>query len=53
MRYLLAGVAAGKFAMPVAGVFPMVEARALQARLEARGVSGKLLLRIGGEKVGT
>lgn len=52
MRYVLAGAAAGKFAMPVAGEFPMAEARALQARLEARGVSGKLLLRIGGEKVG-
>ncbi len=50
MRYVLAGAAAGKFAMPIAGVFPMTEARALQARLEARGVSGKLLLKIGGER---
>lgn len=49
-RFVMAGAARGKFAMPVAAVFPMTEARAMQTRLEARGVSGKLLMKIGGER---
>ncbi len=53
VRFLMAGAARGRFAMPVAGVYPMAEIAKLQARLEGRGVSGKLLLKVGGEKVGT
>lgn len=52
-RFLMAGAGRGKFIMPVAGVYPMADIRALQERLAGRGVSGKLLLKIGGERVGT
>jgi len=51
VRYVMAGAARGRFGMPVAGVFPMAKIAELQARLETRGVSGKLLLEIGGEGV--
>ena len=52
VRYVMAGAAKGRFSMPVAGIYPMAKIAELQTRLENRGVSGKLLLEIGGEKVG-
>jgi hypothetical protein len=51
VRYVMAGAAKGRFAMPIAGIYPMAKVAELQARLEGRGVSGKLLVEVGGEKV--
>jgi hypothetical protein len=47
----MAGAAKGRFAMPVAGVYPMAKIAELQTRLEGRGVAGKLLVEVGGERV--
>jgi NADPH2:quinone reductase len=52
VRYVMAGAGKGRFSMPVAGVYPMAKIAELQTRLEGRGVSGKLLLEIGGERAG-
>jgi NADPH2:quinone reductase len=51
VRYVMAGAAKGRFAMPVAGVYPMAKIAELQTRLEGRGVAGKLLVEVGGERV--
>ncbi len=44
--YLLAAIADGWLDVPIVDRFPLAEARAMHARLEGRGVAGKLLLEI-------
>ena len=43
-RYLLAAITDGWLDVPIVDRFPLAEARAMHARLEGRGVAGKLLL---------
>jgi len=42
--YLLAAITDGWLEVPIVDRFPLAEARAMHARLEGRGVAGKLLL---------
>jgi NADPH2:quinone reductase len=44
VRYVLSALAAGRLAVPIEGRYPLAEAAEMHRRLEARGVSGKLLL---------
>ena len=46
VRYVLERLESGRLEVPIAGVFPLEKAAAMHRRLEARGVSGKLLLRV-------
>jgi NADPH2:quinone reductase len=44
VSHVLAGIVEGWLRLPVEGIYPLHEAGAMHARLESRGVSGKLLL---------
>ena len=46
VRHVLDGLSAGRLEVPVEAIYPLEAARDAQARLEARGVSGKLLLEV-------
>lgn len=48
VRHVLDRLASGKLQVPIEGVYPLDQAAEMHRRLEARGVSGKLLLRVGG-----
>lgn len=48
VRYVLDRLADGRLKVPVEAVFPLDQAAEMHRRLEARGVSGKLLLSVGG-----
>ncbi len=52
IRSVVSDVASGALEVPIEGVYPLDEARALHERLEGRGVSGKLLLEVAGEPAG-
>ena len=43
-RHVLEAIVKGRLEVPIEGVYPLASVREAQARLEARGVSGKLLL---------
>lgn len=46
IAHVTAGIAEGWLRVPIEGVYPLEQARQMQARIEARGVSGKLLLAV-------
>jgi NADPH2:quinone reductase len=46
VRYVLGALAAGRLVVPIEGCYPLAEAAEAHRRLEARGVSGKLLLEL-------
>jgi NADPH2:quinone reductase len=46
VRYVLDGLRAGWLKVPIEGIYELEDCPAAQARLESRGVSGKLLLRV-------
>jgi NADPH:quinone reductase len=48
-REIIRGFAEGRFRLPLERVYPLAEVRSAHERLESRGVSGKLALRIGGQ----
>lgn len=48
VKFVVDGFASGRLILPIEGVFPLERCADLQRRLERRGVSGKLLLEIGG-----
>ena len=48
VRYALGALAAGRLEVPIEGRYPLAEAAEMHRRLEARGVSGKLLLEVTG-----
>ena len=48
VKFVVDGLASGRLKLPIAGVFRLERCADLQRRLEQRGVSGKLLLEIGG-----
>ncbi|HEX2482287.1 MAG TPA: zinc-binding dehydrogenase [Methylomirabilota bacterium] len=48
VRYVLGALATGRLVVPIEGRYPLGEAAEMHRRLEARGVSGKLLLDPGG-----
>jgi NADPH:quinone reductase len=48
VRYVLDALARGRLVMPIEGRYPMVRCADMHRRLEERGVSGKLLLDVGG-----
>jgi NADPH:quinone reductase len=48
-REIIHGFAEGRFRLPLERVYPLAEVRLAHERLESRGVSGKLALRIGGQ----
>ena len=50
VRYVLESLSAGWLEVPIEGIYALEDYRAAQARLEARGVSGKLLLKINGHE---
>ena len=45
--HVLGEIAAGRLEIPIEGTYDLKEVRDLHARLEGRGVSGKLLLKVG------
>lgn len=47
-KFVVDGFVSGRLKLPIEGVFPLERCAELQRRLEQRGVSGKLLLEIGG-----
>lgn len=47
LRYVVERLADGRLQVPVAGIFPLARVKDAHRRLERRGVSGKLLLKIG------
>lgn len=48
VKFVVDGFASDRLKLPIEGVFPLERCADLQRRLERRGVSGKLLLEIGG-----
>lgn len=46
VRYVLEAMSAGRLEVPIEAVYPLEAVRDAQAQLEARGVSGKLLLEV-------
>ena len=48
VRHVVDAIRAKRLEVPIDGVYPLEAVREAQARLEARGVSGKLLLGVGG-----
>jgi NADPH:quinone reductase len=48
VRYVLNGLAAGRLEVPIEGRYPLGAVTEMHRRLEARGVSGKLLLEVAG-----
>lgn len=46
LRHVLDALRTGRLEVPIEGIYPLEAVREAQARLEARGVSGKLLLRM-------
>lgn len=46
IREVVARVADGRLQVPIEGIYPLESAAEAQARLESRGVKGKLLLRV-------
>jgi len=48
VRYVLGALAAGRLEVPIEGRYPLTESAEMHRRLEARGVSGKLLLELAG-----
>ena len=46
VRYVLGALATGRLRVPIEGRYPLAEAAEAHRRLEARGVSGKLLLEV-------
>jgi NADPH2:quinone reductase len=47
IAHVVEALVSGRLHIPIEGVYPFEEVRAMQARLESRGVSGKLLLGVG------
>ncbi|MFP6729699.1 MAG: zinc-binding dehydrogenase [Alphaproteobacteria bacterium] len=48
VKFVVDGLASGRLKLPIEAIFPLEQCVDLQRRLEQRGVSGKLLLEIGG-----
>jgi NADPH:quinone reductase len=48
VRYVLDALARGRLVMPIEGRYPMMRCADMHRRLEERGVTGKLLLEVGG-----
>ena len=48
VKFAIDGFMSGRLELPIEGIFPLERCADLQRRLEQRGVSGKLLLEIGG-----
>lgn len=49
VKYVLDGLTAGWLDVPIEGVYDLADCKSAQARLEGRGVSGKLLLSVAAE----
>jgi NADPH:quinone reductase len=48
LRFAMAGVTDGWLKVPIEGIYDLDQARDMQARIESRQLSGKLLLRVAG-----